>query len=78
MFSMNNRRIENTLGFGRARAMAKIQCTRCQHGQVLNQQELMRLFPQVMPIDLAQKKLRCSVCRAKAGRITPIPELGRG
>ena len=78
MFSMNNRRIENTLGFGRARAMAKIECTRCQHGQVLNQQELVGLFPQVMPIDMAQKRLRCSVCGAKAGRIAPIPENGRG
>jgi hypothetical protein len=75
---MNNRRIENTLGFGRARAMAKLQCTRCHHGQVLNQAELMALFPRVMPIDMAQKKLRCSAGGAKAGRITPIPEPGRG
>jgi ribosomal protein S27E len=75
---MNNRRIENTLGFGRARAMAQLRCIACDHKQVLNQAELRILFPRVMPIDMAQKKLRCSVCGAKRGRITPIPELGRG
>ena len=58
--------------------MAKIRCAACGHEQVRNQAELLALFPKVMPIDMAQKKLRCTVCGAKSGRITPIPEPGRG
>ena len=63
------------MAFGAARANAKVQCSACNHGQLLNQGELMALFPMPVSIEEAQRRLRCSVCGAKAARITPIPQV---
>jgi ribosomal protein S27E len=74
---MGTRRFDTTMSFGRG-ALAKVQCSKCGHGQVLNQDELLRLFPKPMPLRDAERRLKCNVCGSKAGKISAIVDVGRG
>jgi aerobic-type carbon monoxide dehydrogenase small subunit (CoxS/CutS family) len=73
---MGTRRFDTTMSFGRG-ALAKVQCSRCNHGQILNQAELLKLFPQPMPIKDAEWRLKCRVCGSEDGKIRAVVEVGR-
>ena len=61
----------------RKNARAMMVCRECKHFVVVSQAIVNRLFPQIMPLDTAAKRLRCTRCGAKKGVIEAVHEQGR-
>jgi DNA-directed RNA polymerase subunit RPC12/RpoP len=71
-----NARFETTYSFSRHRADCRIVCP-CGYVRLVTAVELQRAFPMPTPINMAEKRLKCSKCGAKGARMVPVPMPGR-
>ncbi|MDT9599689.1 hypothetical protein [Sphingosinicella rhizophila] len=74
---MADTRIWTTRDFLKRRADARISCAQCHHAVILSPPLVQLLFPAPCPLDMAIRKLRCSRCGARQGRIAPVPPARR-
>jgi len=65
---MGDTRVWTTGDFKRKAAGAKIICTRCGHSVTVTPPIIARMFPVAMPLDRAQRQLRCSRCNGRTGQ----------
>lgn len=69
MFQMSEQRILVTYEFTQRRAGAKIVCRRCGHFSLVSGPLLDLMFPTPLPLQWAERRLRCTKCCTK-GEVT--------
>ncbi len=78
MFRMGTARFETIGDYLRYDVDVAIRCDGCRYRRTLTAEQIQAIFGLGTRIITAQRRLRCSRCGAKGGRLAPIPRLTGG
>jgi hypothetical protein len=72
---VGSKRFATVYDFARHDADACVRCVGCGHERRFDGMKLVYLFGGPLPLDLARKRLKCTVCGRRGARIAALPKL---